>query len=109
MLAKAMPDFKKRNRNISPLADTLFKLFKKTDKIGSPLIGLPLPRHQEVLSSLMRGEKTGFYRECRLFSLFYFFSISRNFSPSKQNRLACLRLYYRNAVLIISTIAISEQ
>ena len=29
-----MTDFKKRNRNISPLADTLFKLFKKTDKIN---------------------------------------------------------------------------
>lgn len=41
LLAKAMPDFKKRNRNISPLSDTLFKLFKKTDKIGSLLIGFP--------------------------------------------------------------------
>ena len=41
LLAKAMPDFKKRNRNISPLSDTLFKLFKKTDKTGSLLIGFP--------------------------------------------------------------------
>ena len=34
---KAMTDFKKRNRNISPLADTLSKLFKKTDKNRKPV------------------------------------------------------------------------